>query len=97
MLSQEANQNPKNAKLEQEARELKKKAEQQSVLGRLELGEEQTRRGTESRGIFYDETGMAQKKFDVESEGAFFSHAPHLHILTETHVFDTVRETRVTT
>jgi hypothetical protein len=90
--AQEAAKNPK---FEDKARELKSKAEQASTLGRLELPaglEDKTRRGAGSsgilNGILHDEKGG---KFTVESEGGWNTgHAPHLHILTETHVFEPV-------
>jgi hypothetical protein len=87
--AQEAAKNPK---FEDRARELKSKAERASTLGRLELSEDKTKRGAGSsgilNGILHDEKGG---KFTVESEGGWNTgHAPHLHILTETHVFEAV-------
>jgi len=87
--TQEAAKNPK---FEDRARELKSKAERASTLGRLELSEDKTKRGAGSsgilNGILHDEKGG---KFTVESEGGWNTgHAPHLHILTETHVFEAV-------
>ena len=61
----------KDARLEAEVQTLKRSAESQCVLGTLEVGDTQTKRGTESRGTFYDASGREQ--FSVESEGAFFT------------------------
>lgn len=61
----------KDLRLEAEVQTLKRSAESQCVLGTLEVGETQTKRGAESRGTFYDASGREQ--FSVESEGAFFT------------------------
>ena len=82
----ELSRNPKSQQLEKEVRDWKARAEEASELGTLEVGDTTTKRGTESRGTFYDAKGRGQ--FEVESEGAFLTLAPHLRILTETHVFD---------
>lgn len=71
--------------LEAEVKKLKREAEGMSLLGTLEVGETKTKRGNELRGTFKDVSG--EEQFSVESEGAFFTLAPHLRILTETDVF----------
>jgi hypothetical protein len=86
-LVQELAQNPKAHGLEEEVRRLKRKAEEDAALGTIELEETKTKRGTESVGTFKDASGRPWPG-KIESEGAFFTAAPHLRILTETHVFD---------
>jgi len=87
---QEAASNPTNAGLEEQVRRLKAEAESSSMLGTLVLGNKETTRGgravTESSGTLHDAVGGAQ--FNVVSEGAFATSAPHLRILSESLEFD---------
>ena len=80
--AQEAAKNPK---VEDLARELKAKAEQASIIGHLEMPDNDDKCGT-----LHDGSGGT---YSAALGGAWggYGHAPHAHIMTETHVFEPVR------
>ena len=79
--AQEAAKNPK--QWEGHARDFKAQAEQASIIGHLEMDADN------KDWTLHDGSGGT---YSVHSEKAWNSgHAPHAHIMTETHVFEQVR------